>query len=73
MATVTIDISLPAYQYQEMYSGSKKFLVAMSRDGRRIQLPLSVFQRFVTHNGIHGTFVVEFDENRKLVDINKVR
>lgn len=71
MAKVTIDVSLPAYQYQEMYKGSKKYLVAHSRDGRKIQLPLSVFQRFVTRKGVYGTFEVEFDENRKLVSIRK--
>lgn len=72
MAKVTIDINLPAYQYQEMYRGSKKYLLAESRDGRKIQLPLTVFQKFVTRKGVYGTFEVEFDDNRKLVNIEKI-
>lgn len=72
MAKVTIDISLPAYEYKEMYQGSVKHLVARSRDGRMIQLPLSIFQRYVTHKGVYGAFEVEFDENKKLVNIKKL-
>lgn len=72
MAKVTIDVSLPAYKYKEMYQGSVKNLVARSRDGRMIQLPLSIFQRFVTHKGVYGAFEIEFDENKKLVKIDKI-
>ena len=72
MAKVTIDVSLPAHKYKEMYQGSVKYLVAKSRDGRMIQLPLLSFQRFVTHKGVYGAFEVEFDENRKLININKI-
>lgn len=72
MATVTVDISLPAYKYKEMYQGSVKYLVAKSRDGRMIQLPLSIFQRFVTHKGVYGAFEIEFDDNKKLVNIDKL-
>lgn len=72
MAKVTIDVNLPAYKYQEMYRGSVKYLVAHSRDGRKIQLPLVVFQKFVTSKGVYGAFEIEFDENKKLVNIEKI-
>lgn len=72
MAVIVIDVSLSAYKYKEMYRGTIKNLVANSRDGRTVQLPLKVFQPFLTHHGIYGTFKVEFDDNRKLVGIEKV-
>lgn len=72
MAKVTVDVSLPAYKYKEMYQGSVKFLVARSRDGRMIQLPLSIFQKFVTHKGVYGAFEIEFNESKKLVNIIKL-
>ncbi|RDL43152.1 DUF2835 domain-containing protein [Marinomonas piezotolerans] len=71
MAKIIIDVDLSAHQYKEMYRGTKKYLVAQSRDGRKVQLPLSVFQRFVTLKGVYGVFEIEFDENRKLVGIEK--
>jgi hypothetical protein len=73
MAKIVIDVSLSAYKYKEMYRGTIKSLVAQSRDGRMVQLPLNIFQQFVTHQGIFGSFEVEFDDNRKLVGIQKLR
>src|SRR3569833_3268126 len=41
-------------------------------DGRTLQFPAQVLQRFVTHAGIHGLFEIEFDEQYKFVDIRRV-
>ncbi len=71
MAKITIGVSLTASQYEEMYRGSKKHVIAHSSDGRRVRLPLLVFQKFITHEGLHGIFEVEFDEHNKLVNLEK--
>ncbi|WP_191602844.1 DUF2835 domain-containing protein [Marinomonas algicola] len=73
MAKIVLDISISAFKFKEMYKGTVKSLVAKSRDGRNVQLPLSIFTSFVTHQGLYGTFEVEFDENRKLVGVSKIR
>ncbi|TPE51313.1 DUF2835 family protein [Maribrevibacterium harenarium] len=73
MTKIVVDVSLPAYKYKEMYKGSVKGLVVQSRDGRKIQLPLLAFQQFVTMQGVYGSFEVEFDDNKKLVGITKLR
>lgn len=73
MGKIVLDVDLSAYKYKEMYKGTKKFLLARSRDGRNVQMPLDLFRPFLTHQGIFGSFEVEFDENRKLVDIKKLR
>lgn len=73
MAKIVLDISVSAFKFKEMYKGTAKNLIAKSRDGRNVQLPLTIFTSFVTHQGLYGTFEVEFDDNRKLVGINKVR
>jgi len=73
MAKVVLNVALPAFKYEAMYAGSAKDLVASSLDGRKVQLPLSAFQRFVTHQGIHGVFEVEFDDTNKLVGVTQIR
>ena len=72
MAKLVLNVALPAIKYEAMYSGAAKKLVATSLDGRKVQLPLNAFQRFVTHQGIYGFFEVEFDEKNKLVGVTKV-
>jgi len=73
MAEVVLDVALSAFKYEAMYTGLVKNLVASSLDGRKIQLPLSAFQRFVTHQGIHGLFEVEFDDKNKLIAVTRLQ
>lgn len=73
MAKIVLTVALPAFKYEAMYAGAAKNLVASSLDGRKVQLPLSAFQSFVTHQGIHGLFEVEFDDRNKLVGVTKLR
>jgi len=73
MTKLVLNVALPAFKYEAMYAGAAKNLVASSLDGRKVQLPLSAFQSFVTHQGIHGLFEVEFDNRNKLVGVTKLR
>ncbi|NVK74290.1 DUF2835 domain-containing protein [Marinomonas sp. CT5] len=73
MAKIVLNVALPASKYEAMYSGAAKNLVASSLDGRKVQLPLSAFQRFLTHQGIYGFFEVEFDDTNKLVGVTQIR
>ena len=72
MAKIVLNVALPAFKYEAMYAGAAKNLVASSLDGRKVQLPLPAFQRFVTHQGIHGLFEVEFDDKNKLIAVTKL-
>ena len=73
MAKVVLSVALPAFKYEAMYAGSARNLVASSLDGRKVQLPLVAFQRFVTHQGINGVFEVEFDDMNKLIGVTQLR
>lgn len=73
MAKIVLNVALSALKYEAMYTGLAKNLVASSVDGRKVQLPLSAFQRFVTHQGIHGFFEVEFDDSNKLISVRRVQ
>lgn len=73
MAKLVLSVALPAFKYEAMYAGAAKHLVADSLDGRKVQLPLAAFQRFVTHQGINGVFEVEFDDSNKLIGITQLR
>ncbi|GAB3477610.1 DUF2835 family protein [Marinomonas epiphytica] len=73
MAKISLNIALPAYQYEALYTGAARNLVAHSLDGRKVQLPLSAFQRFLNHQGIYGVFEVEFDDQHKLVNVRQLQ
>ncbi|MDB4837369.1 DUF2835 domain-containing protein [Marinomonas sp.] len=74
MAKIVLNVALPAFKYEALYAGAAKNLVASSLDGRKVQLPLASFQRFLTHQGINGFFEVEFDDdNNKLIGVTQLR
>ena len=67
-----IDLNITADDYLRHYQGKVKQVVCIARDGRRIRFPSSILQRFVSHNGIHGTFEITFDEGFKLKSFERL-
>lgn len=67
--TVTLDISAEAYQ--RMYRGEAHNVVALDTQGRRVQFPALSLRKFVTTEGVRGTFVIRVDADNRLVDIQR--
>lgn len=67
-----VDLTLSAEKYQLMYAGAAKHVLAYSRDGRSIRFPAHILRPFVTREGVQGSFVIEFDQNNRLVGINRL-
>ncbi len=67
--TVTLDISAEAYQL--MYSGAARNVVAHDTEGRRVQFPAQALRKFVTRQGVQGTFLIRVDANHRLIDIQR--
>lgn len=72
MRRLTLDITIPADRYEALYSGAAKDVQVVSREGLRVRFPGRILQRFLGHNGIHGTFVIEFDDGNKFRAITKI-
>lgn len=71
MSTVVVDLSISADQYVRHYHGPGAVVLARSRDGRKVQFPASILQRFVTHAGISGCFEIRFDSHGKFLSIQR--
>ncbi len=68
---VALDIS--ADEYVRVYQGTAKYVVAKSHDGRTVRFPVNILQRFLTHDGIQGVFMLRHDANHKFVSIERLR
>lgn len=69
--SITIDIHISAAEYLKLYEGVAKNVNARSRDGRRIQFPAAILQPYVTHSGVKGSFVIDFDQAMKFQGIRR--
>ncbi len=72
MKRLTLDLNIPAAQYQSLYDDTVRDVQALAREGLRVRFPGRILQRFVDHNGISGTFVIEFDDFHKFRAITKI-
>lgn len=70
--TLIIDLHISADEYLRHYRGSVNKVICTARDGRKVQFPSGILQRFVTRDGIHGSFRLLIDDNNKLVDAEKI-
>lgn len=70
--TLIVDLHISAEQYLRHYQGAVRQVICNSRDGRKVQFPSGVLQKFVTHDGISGSFRFEIDDNNKLLSVNKI-
>ena len=72
MAAVIVDLVIAADEYQRLYEGSAKSVMARARDGRRVRFPAHILRPFVTHTGIRGSFAIEFDADNSFKGIEKI-
>lgn len=54
-----------------MYNSPIKRIQVMSQEGLRLELPIGNFQKFVSYNGIHGTFKLML-EGSKFVSMERI-
>jgi len=67
-----INLHINKSELTKYYTGIK-IVSAKSTDGRRVQFPVNILQKYITHDGIHGVFVLEYDEKFKFNSIEKIK
>lgn len=69
---VRFALDIPGEKYLSYYAGAARAVAVTAFDGRSIRFPAGVLQQFVTREGIHGVFEMEFDANHKFLAIRRV-
>ena len=65
-------LAISAERYLAYYQGSAQEVVVRSDDNKVVRFPASALRKFVTHDGIYGSFEIIFDENNKLIAIQPI-
>jgi len=66
-----VSLNIEAIAYQKMYLGEVQQVIALDIEGRTIQFPATLLRPFVTREGIEGVFIIQVDENNRLIDIQR--
>jgi len=66
-----IDLHINKSELEKYYTGVST-VSTKSIDGRRVQFPVNILQKHINHDGIHGLFLLEYDDNFKFKKITKL-
>lgn len=72
MHQVIVDLRISADEWLKVYRGAARTVRARARDGRQVQFPASILSRFLTRDGIAGTFAISFDEGGRFVKVDRL-
>ena len=72
MPSLVLDIALSSEQCLAVYQGRANRILARSRDGRRVSVPAHHFRAFLTRDGIHGSFELEFSAAGELLKLRRL-
>ena len=72
MQQLILDLALPAERYLAWYQGRAERVSMVSRDGRRVSLPAHHLRPFLTHQGVYGSFVLQFTDEGKLIKLERL-
>ncbi|UCJ15063.1 DUF2835 domain-containing protein [Pseudomonas sp. MM211] len=72
MPSLVLDISLSAERLRVLYQGRANRIQALSRDGRRVSIPAHHFRPFLTHEGIYGSFELQFNVEGELLSLRRL-
>lgn len=72
MQQLIVDLALPADRFLAWYRGQADRVLMRSRDGRSISLPAHHLRPFLTREGVHGSFVLKFTDEGKLLSLERL-
>ena len=73
MKEIIVSLHISAEDYLTVYQGQVKDVVATAEDGRIVRFPAAILKGMVGHEGIYGTFKINFDRNNKFDGITRLK
>ncbi len=68
----TFKAYLTSEQVLEYYKGKKNAVRVQTQEGQSMSIPFEILLKFVTHDGIGGTFEITYDQAGKFQDIERL-
>ncbi|WP_417549600.1 DUF2835 domain-containing protein [Methylophaga sp.] len=69
---LTFRLNVDREEAMRYYRGEASAVVARTDTGKSLQFPALHVRRFITQTGIHGRFRIHFDDNHKLLNLERI-
>ena len=73
MIELEFELHLSAEEYLQYYQGLAKAIHVRSKCGKTMQFSADKMRQFVLQEGIHGTFIMQLDDNNKFLSVRKIK
>ncbi len=70
--SLRFQLALSSEKYLAYYKGKANSIQARSVDNKSIRFPANAIRKILTREGIYGLFEIQFDENNKLINIERI-
>ncbi|MFT5595008.1 MAG: hypothetical protein ACI8SR_003411 [Oceanicoccus sp.] len=71
MDIIDVDIYLSPDEVQRAYGGVDQ-VFAKALDGRSIRFPVKILWQFISHNGIHGRFRIQYGKDGQFESVTRL-
>lgn len=71
MPSLYLELRISPDEMLDYYRGTARTVHALATTGQTVNFPASAIQRFVTTEGVHGWFRLDFDEQHKFVGLER--
>ncbi len=69
---VILDLDITVEECLRYYKGRAASVRARARDGRTVRFPAALLRSFVDDGGVHGSFLLRYDRNHRLVSLERL-
>ncbi len=72
MNEIRFRLEISAQEYLRYYQGEVDFVRVTIAGGQTIQFPANTLQKHVDQSGVNGSFRIVFDDNNKMISMERV-
>ncbi len=72
MNEVRFRIAISASQFLQYYQGAVDTIVIITAEGKSVQIPVGALLKFVDQSGVRGSFRLLYDNNNKLLRVERL-
>lgn len=69
---IRFQLSISASDYLAYYRGEAGQVAVRTIDGRNVRFPANILRPYLSHSGIVGDFVLQFDTDNRVVGIRRL-
>ncbi len=70
--SLLFSLAIPAEEILRLYKGEARQVQATSHDGRILRFSAEHLRAFVTHDGVHGTFRIDYEADGRFRQLEKL-